>query len=399
MNSNPVCCICDKQAEYTVKGYYPAIVCEDHCISNSFIHISKYKCVQNECHEIPFFAYSEYNNPEYCKKHIPSDDYKYFKPKTIDSKPIYIEDLYLYNEFIDDRFDSDMSAISYKPIVAFFTNDFKYRPDRRSVWIEILNHNKNNLRTLVESDLQYDSFISYPIGQRIPYYIREAYISRSTNYDESDRICSQLMGFIFINMFAKYRNYIYSKHYWSGYYLDNDKYINSSCGRDDTDLHTTIYNHAIISGIKLAKFTYELQNLNLPVSSDISKYIIKPMLTDIDLNEKYDNINLYVSENDKTDNTDYMIQFVNKDKFEWICLCEYWDNNTKSFQTHSIPLIYYSYTTVGFPIEFKYKYKNAIVMFVLKDDNSKIFFKSKKIKLLNFKTYEYNQSSKKIDFI
>ncbi len=387
MNSEPICCLCNASAEYIVKGYYPAIVCEEHRISDSFIHISKYKCVHNECYEIPLYAYSAHNNPEYCKKHIPSDNYKYFKPKIVKPYPIYKMDECLYNEFLDNRFESEMCCISYYPLGVFYTYDFKYRPTERNVWYETLNHNINHLKILHMSDLNYEDFITYPLNKRIPLYIHKAYVSRSDCYDENDRVCSQMMGFIFINIFAKYREYIFPSNHYNGYYLDNDKYVNSYAGRDDTYKHTKIYNLAINSGIKLAKFTDELQNLNLPVENDISKYIIKPMLTDIDLNEKYENINLYLSENDNTD------------KFEWICLCEYWNNNTQIYQTHSIPLIYYSYTTVGFPIEFQYKYKTAIVMFVLKSDHTKVFLKTKKIKLLNFKTYGYNQSSKNIDFI
>jgi hypothetical protein len=385
MTDTNLCVLCKNNAEYTMIGYYPPFLCKEH-YSKDMIHISDYKCKDDNCNQLPLYGYENSNYPEYCNIHKPNEFYnlcklKNYKDYLENSK--YLKDKYLYNEYLDDRFNFEFYPISYYPCGVLYSEDFKYRPNRRYVWFDELDYKHNHLKFLQNRDLHY-VYIRYPI-QKLPLYMYKAYVSRSNYYDESDRICATMMGFIFINIFSKFRKYVYPSDSYSGLYLENDKYINSFGPRDDVELEQKRYNFTIECGIKWAKFAYEFKNLDLPFPSDINKYILKPYLTNINLIDNFENINNYLSDN-------YL-------DYEWICVCEYWNDTDKKMETKKVQLITKSYTTIGFPIEYKYKYKSAEIMFVLKNDNSKVFLRTQKIKLLNFKTYNFNEYNRYVDFL
>jgi hypothetical protein len=202
------------------------------------------------------------------------------------------------------------------------------------------------------------------LNTRVPQYIYEACVSRSNQYDESDRISCEMTGFIQLKLEPSLVPFI-SLSSWAPY---------------DPSNFNIRYDKAIQTGIYWAKWIQYIKQLDqcLLVPSDVVNRIIKPLITDIPLHEVHEIHEIH-------ENT-------NTNEYEWICVVQRWDTHKKQMVSDQIPFSYQDTDrTIGFHIPFsqnrREKYKFAQVMFV---SNKKVLIKTKQFRLLHFKTLHLN---------
>ncbi len=357
------CIYCDQPSTHTIKGYVQKFLCTEHA-KDKYNAIKDFTC--ENCDKTPYFK-PEFPNghAKWCNIHKQKGS-KFVRPTSINRNIPFVNNYFISDDY---RFDSSLCVVKYQPLGILYNEYFKWRRSARNVWFTALHHKKTHLKMLVDKDLYYNDFIQYPIGEKIPYFLHQAFVSRSHRYDESDRVKAKLMGFILINLHAKDHLYPFDNDWRT--FIDN-QFVCSNASNDNN----MRYNIAITAGIKWANWLKTIHGLNIPLEDDVLNFCLKPLLTDATLVNKSPKL--------------LLIKEGYNDDYYWICEFTYFDLTTREFRIIEQELYYYSLETIGFPVQYEItkKFIKACIYFKNSDDHSVVFYTT--VKLNNYDCSLFN---------
>jgi hypothetical protein len=262
----------------------------------------------------------------------------------------------------DYRFNHN-SPLQYIPFGLFIKEDFKANPNKRNVWYEPTDISRTELVTVTEENLCYTDIsnqVDFYLNKTIPYFLYHLVEERSQRYDESDRVLSKCVGFIFINCFAK------QEEQFNSLCVDDVK-LTSFSPRDDISILETNKKLAFSAGKKWADIQYK-------VKTCISTNTLTKDLMYLSL------YNLYDSDVVKYAESIVKMEPEDEEKATWKCII----NGVINLEINLESSI-----TIGFPLEIKESYEYAQVQF---SNGDRVFYKSDIINLVNIE-HDYPNDS------